>query len=301
MGRELRAWVAQILPLLVTCGVYTGPAWSQDDELFDFFLSETFFHRLADANGFVFTLPVAITVGTSKVHKLASDCEMHMPTSPGPPIAWPNGIVVEPPDLCRERAPGMPAGSEKKLREVPWPLYLDRQVMGRDCAVTGFSRIFTEHAASNADSSKPNHVVEIHPALQIRCGDLTLDMRRFLKHDYPGMREIKPESAANCLEGRHLSVRRRGDSDELREGGGSRCGDFITVYAEVSPDWVRKIRGSHSAIARGSPGGFGPFSLKTVPDRDGNWPDPAAWAEVKFPSALVVLGEVPHEEDDEHG
>jgi hypothetical protein len=59
-----------------------------------------------------------------------------------------------------------------------------------------------------------------------------------------------------------VSVRRRGVSYEFREGGGPRCGNFIRVYAAVNLAWVRKIRGGHSAIARVSPGGFGPFSLK---------------------------------------
>jgi hypothetical protein len=133
--------------------------------------------------------------------------------------------------------------------------------MGQQCQVVGFPRIFTEHASGNSDPSNPNHVLEIHPALSLTCGSFQLDMRSFLKV-YPGMRQIQPETAAACIAGRQLQVRKHDASYEFRQSGGGSCGNFAVMQATINPRWVRRISGGHSAIARVSPGGEGSYSLK---------------------------------------
>lgn len=76
------------------------------------------------------------------------------------------------------------------------------------------------------------------------------------------MRQTKPETMGRCLEGRRLSVRKRDTRYEFRQTGGGPCGNFAVVQATIDPAWVRAVTGGHSAIARVSPGGRGPFTLK---------------------------------------
>jgi hypothetical protein len=198
---------------------------------------------------------------TRTVHTLADDCEIHMASAAAEQLAWPAAVVVEPPNVCKERAPGMPQSSEKRLREELWPKYLDTHVMTKECEVTGFPRIFTEHASGNQDPANPNHVLEVHPALGIDCGaGHVLEMGSFLKA-YPGMRKIKPETAQSCLQQRELFVRKNESRYEFVERGGQ-CGNFAVFHVTINPDWVRKISGGHSAIARVSPTGAGTFTLK---------------------------------------
>lgn len=197
-----------------------------------------------------------------RVHSLNDDCEIHIAARPAQTLAMPAAVVVEPPNLCKERAPGMSQQtSETRLRNELWPRYLDEHVMSRTCDVQGYPRIFTEHASGNTDPANPDHVLEIHPALRIMCGTFDLDMRSFLKA-YPGMRKIKAQTAARCVDGRFLYVRRRSSRYEFSEGGGGSCGNFALFKTTLVREWIRKIRGGHSAIVRASPGGLGPFTLK---------------------------------------
>jgi hypothetical protein len=324
-------WLGFVFLLLLLAVDPTASA--QDTEnIFDFWLAESFVHELAEKNTIIFRMTLSMDHRTSKVHTLKDDCEIHIAASSTRILAWPAAVVVEPPNLCKERASGMPKqSSERRLREVLWPEYLDRHVMDRKCDVFGFPRIFTEHAAGNEDPANPNHILEIHPALRITCGSFDLNIHSFLKI-YPGMRKIQAQTAAKCVEGRQLRVRKRQSRYEFRQEGGGSCGNFAVFQATINPDWVRKIRGGHSAIARVSPAGLGQYTLKiytyegtpedntlrhirqganpnrrlyfhgmftydyfsivrTVRDQNGTWLDVPTWTRVQFPMALVVFGE----------
>ncbi len=317
-----------------------GPSWSQDEnETFDFWLSEAHVRRLADENTINFRLRLSLNHRTKTVHVVSKDCEIHIAASSAEQLAWPAAVVVEPPNVCKERAPGMPKTSETQLRDKLWPEYLDRNMMDKECEVVGFPRIYTEHAAGNTDPANPDHVLEIHPALAFTCGTFKLDMRSFLKA-YSGMSRIKNESAASCIESRKLAVRKRNNQYEFKQDGGANCGNFAILYASIYRQWVRKINGGHSAIARVSPAGRGPYTLKlytyegtpedkllqdiserngpqrrlyfhgmftydyfsivkVLRDRDGNWHNVSSWTEVPFPLAFVIFGETKMEEEED--
>jgi hypothetical protein len=116
--------------------IAAAPAAGQDDA-YDFWLSVPVMQELAQRNTIQFRMTLFMEARTGKVHTLADDCEMHIATRPmGSPV-WPAGIVVEPPNLCKERAPGMPSSSEKHLREVLWPQLLDANVMNATDPLAG--------------------------------------------------------------------------------------------------------------------------------------------------------------------
>jgi hypothetical protein len=207
----------------------------------------------------------------SGVHAVAADCELHAAgkLAGNLTLGSPAGIVVEPPNVCKKRVPQLPAGGQLGAR---WTKYFDDHVTGADCEVAGFPRIFSEHAqGGEANSSNPDHVVEIHPATSISCGGTTMDFLPLLTV-VPGMKRITDNSAIACLEDRKLYVRMRGGTAQARyefleegaKGGNGRCGNFIVVDAHVSKDYIRALsNGSdHVALARVWIGESGPFPLK---------------------------------------
>lgn len=315
---------------LLVIGILPILCFAQDDQIYDFSISEEYLTQLA-GNGIEPVLQVHVDARTKRVHTLGSDCEIHMATTPqAPALASFPKVVVEPPNVCKFPPPGVQVASETSLRDKIWPAYLDSHVMGKNCDVQGFPRIFTEHAEGAPDPANPNHVLEIHPALSIDCGGESLSFLSFLSY-IPGMRAIKPSTAASCIKQRQLKVRYADGQYQFQEGGGQ-CGNFAIVeLSNLNAAWIRKVKGGHSAIARVSADGastatlkiytlegtkadswladamqngvgnarilvHGMFTydyfsiLKTVRTPDGQWTHPSGWEEVKFPLALVVFG-----------
>lgn len=325
--RNIRVTAVALLAL----GIFPIVCAAQDDHVSDFSISEPYLTQLSES-GIQPVVRVHMDARTKRVHQLAADCEIHIATTPeGPALgSFPN-VVVEPPYVCKFPPPGTHAPSETALRDKIWPELLDSVVMGKDCEVQGFPRIFTEHAQGEPDPANPNHVFEIHPALSITCNDKQLLFLDFLTY-VPRMRTIKPATAASCISQRKLTVRYADGQYEFQEDGGQ-CGNFAIVeVSSLKAAWIQKIKGGHSAIARVTADGastatlkiytldgtkidtwltnvmkngtgndrvllHGMFTydyfsiLKAVRTTDGQWTHPSEWKEVKFPLALVVFGQ----------
>lgn len=304
---------------------------AQDNQVYDFSISEQYLKSLADS-GIQPVLHVHTDARTRRVHTLPSDCEIHMATTPdGPALGSLTKVVVEPPNVCKFPPPDTSPTSETQLREQIWPEYLDAHVIGKDCDVQGFPRIFTEHAQGHPDPANPNHVFEIHPALAITCGAGHISFASFLSY-LPNMRAVLPSTASSCINDRELWVRYADGQYEFQEKGG-RCGNFAVVeVSSLNSAWIHKIKGGHSAIARVSADGTSTATLKiytldgtqidswladamqngvgsgrillhglftydyfsivkAVRTTDGQWKHAGDWVKVDFPLALVVYGQ----------
>ena len=225
--------------------------------VFDFAVKKSFLETLE--NGHTIQPTITVTLGHhSSLHPLNQDCEMHIAgTVQGPAFGWPGAIVIEPPNLCRLDPNGLETDDTST-----WPAVLD-DLEGKTCQVTGFPRIFTEHASGQASASNPNHVFEMHPALGIDCGDQKVSFASFLKI-FPGMRAISPSTATSCINGRQLEVRYEASTAEyqFRENTVG-CGNFAIVEIDgVNPKWIRTVTGGHTAIARVSADGQSTATLK---------------------------------------
>lgn len=295
---------------------------------FDFSISRAFLEKLE--NGHSIKASFDLSLGEhSGIHPLQSDCEMHIVGTPtGTGVAWPNAVIVEPPNLCKFD----PEGNQTEDTSA-WLATFD-DLAGQQCQVTGFPRIFTEHASGAAGPSNPNHVLEVHPALSITCSNQQLSFEPFLTA-FAGMRAISSSTASSCINDRQLEVRYDNNSQQylFRESGG-RCGNFAIVEVDaVNPSWIRSIGGGHSAIARvtadgqttatlklytlspsavdtwlgalASQSGGSQFSKllhglftydyyaidKVVHPRGGEWQTMSDWTRVPFPLAFVAFGE----------
>lgn len=207
----------------------------------------------------------------SRVHPVGNDCELHvgarMPNNRV--IASPPGVVVEPPSVCRQRVPEI---TQTGNRDTAWVRFF-RSVEDQTCNVTGFPRIFSEHAAGGGEGgSNPDHVVEVHPVTALTCGQTTMNFIPLVKI-HPGMKKISNSSARACLEERKLFVRQRGSGTQIRYeffeegakgGSGGSCGNFVVVHADISKEYIRRLsnEGDHVALARVWVDSSGPFPLK---------------------------------------
>lgn len=237
----------------VTGSVRPALAQSADEDPFDFALSESYVRALAEKDTVSYTMPLNLG-GHSKVHPIGNDCEMHIAGTAPEELGTPGAVIVEPPNLCKQKAPA----------PGKWESWADANVKGQDCEVTGFPRIFTEHATGGQGESNPDHVLEIHPALAMTCSatSVDIDFRPFLKM-YKGMRRLKDQTAAECFQHRKLFVRKNGANYEFKQDGGGSCGNFAVVsIALYKKEWVHEIHGGHAAIVRAFAGQEGPFTMK---------------------------------------
>jgi hypothetical protein len=197
------------------------------------------------------------------VKALAQDCEVHVAgTLLDREFGEPEAVISEPPNDCKFLPNAKNPTSA--VTGASWRTLLDRHVLNHDCTITGFPRIFTEHADSGtAGTSNPNHVFELHPALTIACdGEQSLGFSHALTAP-TGLRHITAESAASCLRDRRLSVRFKDGQYEFIQSGGHGCGNFAIVeVGSLNPKWIRATDGGHTALARVSADGSTRESLK---------------------------------------
>src|SRR5207244_6700727 len=79
---------------------------TEEDRAMLFSLSESYLHDLAIYRGIRYKVRVTVDA-RSKVHPLPSDCEMHVAAHGDSDFASPPGLVLEPPNLCKRRLPGV--------------------------------------------------------------------------------------------------------------------------------------------------------------------------------------------------
>jgi hypothetical protein len=211
----------------------------------------------------------------SGVHALGADCELHAAAElrNNVVIADPAGIVAEPPNVCKMRVKQIGKGALGQA----WIDYFDSHVTGQSCRLTGYPRIYSEHAAGGeAGSSNPDHVVELHPLLALDCGASPIAFDGLMRA-YPKMKRITDASTIACLDSRKLYVRQRGTGnnvvyeflEEGAKGSGGRCGNFAVVDAHITKQYIRGLENGstatdsdHVALAQAWVGESGPFPLK---------------------------------------
>jgi hypothetical protein len=91
------------------------------------------------------------------VHPAAQDCELHIGSQlTDSSIGDFEGIVLEPPSICADQ------GSNWRAKINT---FKDQACVGH-----GFPRAWPEHLTSGSGCSNPNHILEVHPLLTLKCG-----------------------------------------------------------------------------------------------------------------------------------
>lgn len=260
--------------VFVTICALTTSAWAQPPDANEppkFAITRAFLEHLRAQKTFLPTYKIRMEE-RSAVKSLADDCEVHLAGFLVENFTFgePAAVVVEPPNLCKfQPNAATPSTASLATMRGIWHPRLTNGVLNRDCDVSGFPRIYTEHLASTPNegggSSNPNHVFEIHPATRIACPGA--DALTFIPNlrSFPGLKHIQPQSAHDCIVGLKLWVRFHAPSDhyEFAQSRPGNCGNLAIVeVTSVPAEWIQPTGGGHTAIARITTDGADDLTLK---------------------------------------
>jgi hypothetical protein len=265
------------------------------------------------------------------LHSLQTDCEMHVAGRVvGLSLGQPSAMVVEFPNWCKFDPQGNLGDSFNSLTNQ-WRDFADTNLVSKTCDVTGFLRIFTEHATGGGGPSNPDHAYEFHPAMSMRCGNQNFAFENMLRA-FPGLRHISTGTASNCLQGRRLRVRFQNNRYEFQESGGGSCGNFVivrvtavdtanpvsveaghyaiaTVTADGNNDariglytlspssldsWLRQVLnggGNPTKVIHGVTTYNWQSIIRALTDQNGDLRRPSNWTNIQTPMAVIAYGE----------
>ena len=177
------------------------------------------------AGSVVVTLNNVEIEGRSRVHNLEDDCEMHFGAHATAFQGNPDGLVLEPMNVCVQPFPGKTAQSD-----ADWTAFGD-QIVGSSIAASGVPRIWPEHL-SGGSASNPDHAVELHPLTAVTFGGRSVDFApNIFAGEYRG--GVGEETALAIVQRTTVSVTRSGGSVDIAFGGG-RIGNFTTLQLAIT-------------------------------------------------------------------
>jgi hypothetical protein len=211
-------------------------------------MNEQFLRRIINANTAQPSIRVRMKAH-GPLHPLDQDCEMHVAgTVIGGSIGTPPAIVVEFPNWCEFNPQGNLGDNLATLKQK-WNTFATSNLDNKTCDVTGFLRIFTEHASGGGGATNPDHAYELHPALSMKCGSQTFNFGDMLRAS-PGLRHISNGAASSCITGRKLKVKFAHNRYEFTESGGGSCGNFVIIrVSAINAAQSVPMGGGHYTVA----------------------------------------------------
>lgn len=176
------------------------------------------------AGSVVVTLNNVAVEGRSKVHKLADDCEMHFGAHTSAFQGSPDGLVLEPMNVCVQPFPGKSEQDDKD-----WNTFGD-QMVHNTVTATGVPRIWPEHLDGGTESN-PDHAVELHPLLEVTLKGTKFDFTpNVFEGEYEG--GVGEETALAIVRRTTVAVTRNAGSVDISFRGG-RIGNFTRLEIAI--------------------------------------------------------------------
>ena len=169
--------------------------------------------------------------GHSGVHKPDADCEMHFGGVLDAYDGDPDGIVLEPMNLCVK-----PYWGKTKYSKADWVTFANK-LIAKNVRVraTGVMRIWPEHmSGGDPKGSNPNHVLELHPLTELAMGASTI--YKFADFVFAGEFEggLKDTSAEKILSDGGVGVVRDKDDGSVHiDLDVSRIGNFSVLSLRI--------------------------------------------------------------------
>lgn len=178
----------------------------------------------------VVTIDAVTVEGHSNVHPLASDCELHFGGHSPNFQGNPNGLVLEPMNVCVQAFPG-----QTEPNKADW-IDFANQITGSVVTVSGVPRIWPEHLSGGNEPSNPNHAVEIHPLTSVKAGGQTFD---FVANVFAGEYEggVGEPTALKIAEKTSVAVSRVGDAAKISFKSGT-IGNFTVLDIVIDRDSI---------------------------------------------------------------
>src|SRR4051812_47750151 len=162
--------------------------------------------------------------GNSKVHKIDADCELHFGAHTPAFQGDPDGLVLEPMNVCVQPFTGKTEQSDKDWTGFATGL------KGSTVTVTGVPRIWPEHLSGGGDSN-PDHAVELHPLTSLTFNGTTHDFApNIFAGEYKG--GVGEETALKILGRTTVTVAKNGASANIAFTGGT-IGNFTIITIDI--------------------------------------------------------------------
>jgi len=162
--------------------------------------------------------------GHSPVHTIDNDCEMHFGAHTTTFQGNPDGLVLEPMNVCVQPFPG-----KSEQSNSDWTSF-GNGLVNATVSATGVPRIWPEHLAGGS-ASNPDHAVELHPLTSIVSGSTTTD---FTDNIFAGAYRggVGEATAFSILDAVSVDVTRTGSGVNLSFVGGQ-IGNFTVLQVNI--------------------------------------------------------------------
>jgi hypothetical protein len=132
---------------------------------------------------------------------------MHFGALTGAFQGSPDGLVLEPMNVCVQPFPG-----KTEQKDADWNTFGD-QTVGASVSATGVPRIWPEHLEGGS-LSNPDHAVELHPLVAVNLGGKTFDFTsNVFAGEYRG--GVGEETALATAQHTNVSVTRNAGSVDI--------------------------------------------------------------------------------------
>jgi hypothetical protein len=177
------------------------------------------------ADKVVVTLNNVQIEGNSKVHTIAADCELHFGAHTTAFQGDPEGLVLEPMNVCVQPFPG-----KTEQHDSDWTTFA-AGLKGTSVTVTGVPRIWPEHLTSAKEDSNPEHAVELHPLITLTSGGTTHDFtQNVFAGEYKG--GVGEDTALRILGRTTVTVAKNGNTADIAFRSGT-IGNFTTITIDI--------------------------------------------------------------------
>lgn len=180
----------------------------------------------------VAALPVKIS-GHSAVHSIQNDCEMHLGAGSPDYQGSPDGLVLEPANVCLER----PSGNF-----TDWASFAE-SIQGKTVTAEGVVRIWPEHLTGGSPAN-PNHAIELHPLTRLSFAREIYDFSPFIYAPDGFTGSLREPLATAMLRSASVSVRRVDRVVQVSFSAGA-IGNFATLDLQIDPATQISIAGGH--------------------------------------------------------
>jgi hypothetical protein len=176
------------------------------------------------ADRVVVTLNNVQIEGNSKVHKIDADCELHFGAHTPAFQGDPDGLVLEPMNVCVQ-----PFTGKTEQRDSDWTTFA-AGLKGTSVIVTGVPRIWPEHLSGGGESN-PDHAVELHPLTSLTSGGTMHDFAaNIFAGEYKG--GVGEGTALGILGRTTVTVAKNGNSANVAFRSGT-IGNFTTITIDI--------------------------------------------------------------------
>ena len=181
--------------------------------------------------------------GNSKVHSVASDCEIHFGAQSSNFTGTPSGLVLEPMNACEAPFPG-----KTKFVKNDWMKFAT-SIKGKTVKIAGVPRIWPEHLGdpddpSGGPPSNPNHAVEFHPLTKVTLGSKTSDFSKTVYAPDGFTGGVSASTAEKILTDTEISVSESAGVVKVDFDSG-RIGNFTTFELRIRRTDVDDVPGGH--------------------------------------------------------